>query len=238
MTRPRRRNGRLSLELAAGAAALGYGAVVNRLLPDVVHLPANSAAATAFVAGALRDGATLEDLGLAPEGVWPGVRTGLACAVPVVAGVACAAAIPQTRRFFSDRRVLDVSDKRALYEVAIRIPVGTALAEELIFRSALLALLRRRGSTARALALSALAFGLWHAFAAPQTPPATRTDSTRAGPRKGRSVFAAAGVVLVTAVAGYGFGRLRLRSGTVVAPALVHAALNASAFAATRIVSR
>ena len=217
------------LELAAGAATLGYGAVVNRLLPDVAHLPANSVAATAFVAAARRDGTTLEDLGLAPERVWPGVRTGLACAVPVVAGVACAAAIPQTRRFFSDQRVLDASNKRALYEVAIRIPIGTALAEEAIFRGALLALLRRRGSTGRAMALSSLAFGLWHVFAAPQTG---------AGSGPGRSVRAAAGVVIVTAAAGYGFGRLRLRSGSVVAPALVHAALNASAFVATRIVSR
>jgi membrane protease YdiL (CAAX protease family) len=217
------------LELAAGAATLGYGAVVNRLLPDVAHLPANSVAATAFVAAARRDGTTLEDLGLAPERVWPGVRTGLACAVPVVAGVACAAAIPQTRRFFSDQRVLDASNKRALYEVAIRIPIGTALAEEVIFRGALLALLRRRGSIGRAMALSSLAFGLWHVFAAPQT---------RAGSGPGRSVRAAAGVVIVTAAAGYGFGGLRLRSGSVVAPALVHAALNASAFVATRIVSR
>lgn len=229
MTGSRRRDRPAVLELAAGAAALGYGAVVNRLLPDVAQLPANSVAAAAFVAAARRDGATLEDLGLAADRVWPGVRAGLACAVPVMAGVACAAAIPQTRRFFSDRRVLDVSDKRAVYEVAIRIPVGTALAEELIFRGALLALLRRRRSTARALALSSLAFGLWHVFA---DPPA------RVGSRPGKSAFAAAGVVLVTAAAGYGFGRLRLRSGSVVAPALVHAALNASAFAATRIVSR
>jgi membrane protease YdiL (CAAX protease family) len=237
MARSRRRDRRPLLELAAGAAALGYGAVVNRLLPDVVHLPANSAAATAFVAAARRSGATLDDLGLAPERVWPGVRTGLTCAVPVVAGVACAAAIPQTRRFFSDRRVVDVSDRRALYEVAIRIPVGTALAEELIFRGALLALLRRRGSTARAMALSSLAFGLWHMFSPPQAPPRNTTDRTQPGSRPARSVLAAAGVVLVTAAAGYGFGRLRLRSGSVVAPALVHAALNASAFAATRIVS-
>jgi membrane protease YdiL (CAAX protease family) len=238
VTRSRQRDRRPLLDLAAGAAVLGYGAVVNRLLPEVVHLPANGAAAAAFVAAARGDGATLEELGLAAEQVWPGVRTGLACAVPLVAGVACAAAIPQTRRFFSDRRVLDVSDRRALYEVAIRIPVGTVLAEELIFRGALLALLRRRGSTARAMALSSLAFGLWHMFSTRQAPPANRTDLTQPGSQPGKSVLAAVGVVLVTTVAGYGFGRLRLRSGSVIAPALVHAALNASAFAATRIVSR
>jgi uncharacterized protein len=226
------------LELAAGAVALGYSAVLNRLLPDAVHVPANSAAAAAFAVAARRDGAALDDLGLAPERVGPGIRTGLAYALPTVAGVACAAAIPATRRFFADRRVVQLSDRRASYEVAIRIPFGTALAEELIFRGALFALLRRRGSTARAMALSSLVFGLWHVFPALDALPAKATGATRVGGRPGRWVLAAARTVLATTVAGYGFGWLRARSGSVLAPALVHAALNTSAFVATRIVAR
>jgi hypothetical protein len=94
VTRSGRRDHQSLFELAAGAVTLGYGAALNRLLPEVMHLPANSAAATAFMVAARWDGATLEDLGLAPERVWPGARTGLACAAPVVAGVVCAAAIP------------------------------------------------------------------------------------------------------------------------------------------------
>jgi uncharacterized protein len=238
VTRSRRRDRRYLRELAAGAVALGYGAVLNRLLPDAVHVPANTAAAAAFAVAVRRDGATLEDLGLAAERVRPGIRTGLAYALPTVAGVACAAAVPATRRFFADRRVVELSDERAAYEVAIRIPFGTALAEELIFRGALFAVLRRRGSTARALALSSLLFGLWHVFPAVDALPAHATGATRARHHPGRWVLAASGTVLATTVAGYGFGRLRARSGSVFAPALVHAALNTSAFVATRIVAR
>lgn len=222
------------LELAAGTVALGYSAVLNRLLPDAVHVPANSAVAAAFAVAVRRDGATLDDLGLAPARVRPGIRTGLAYALPTVAGVACAAAIPTTRRFFADRRVVQLSDERAAYEVAVRIPIGTALAEELIFRGALFALLRRRGSTARALALSSVLFGLWHVFPALNALP----SDVRAGTRPARWALAASGTVLATTIAGYGFGWLRTRSGSVLAPALVHAALNTSAFVATRIVSR
>jgi hypothetical protein len=239
VTRSHRGDRRYLLELAAGAVALGYGAVLNRLLPDAVHVPANGVAAAAFVAAARRDGATLEDLGLAPDRVGPGLRTGLACAVPTVAAVAGAAAIPATRRFFADRRVVQLSDRRAAYEVAFRIPIGTALAEELIFRGALFALLRRRGSTARAIALSSLVFGLWHVFPALDAVPMNAAETPTAGrTRAGRWLLAASGTVLVTAAAGSGFGWLHARSGSVVAPALVHAALNASAFVATRIVSR
>jgi uncharacterized protein len=44
--------------------------------------------------------------------------------------------------------------------------------------------------------------------------------------------------VLVTTVAGVGFSWLRFRSKSVVAPILVHAALNGSAFVAARLVAR
>jgi membrane protease YdiL (CAAX protease family) len=49
---------------------------------------------------------------------------------------------------------------------------------------------------------------------------------------------AAASVVAATAGAGAGFAWLRLRSGSVVAPMLVHATLNMTAFAGVRAVAR
>jgi membrane protease YdiL (CAAX protease family) len=44
--------------------------------------------------------------------------------------------------------------------------------------------------------------------------------------------------VAVTAVAGLGFSWLRFRADSLVAPVVVHAALNSSAFAAARMVAR
>ena len=53
-----------------------------------------------------------------------------------------------------------------------------------------------------------------------------------------RTGAAVAASVAVTAVAGLGFSWLRFRGDSVVAPMVVHAALNCSAFAAARLVAR
>ena len=53
--------------------------------------------------------------------------------------------------------------------------------------------------------------------------------------RTGGAVLAS---VLVTAAAGLGFSWLRFRGDSVVAPAVVHAALNSSAFVAARLAAR
>src|SRR6476660_7215011 len=125
-------------EVVAALASVGYGALLNRLLPDVVHVPANlTAAATSMVAGRGL-GLSASDLGLAPSSASAGVRTGLAVAVPLLAGIGVAAAMPATRQFFDDARVRESS--HPYYETALRIPIGTALSEELIFRGALLGL--------------------------------------------------------------------------------------------------
>jgi membrane protease YdiL (CAAX protease family) len=47
-----------------------------------------------------------------------------------------------------------------------------------------------------------------------------------------------AGTVAATTAAGVGFSLLRLRSGSVLAPVIVHAAINSSAFIAARQTPR
>jgi membrane protease YdiL (CAAX protease family) len=81
-----------------------------------------------------------------------------------------------------------------------------------------------------------LAFGLWPVGAAlhPERPAAA---GDVVGQHAATTAIAVGGDVVATAIAGLGFGWLRLRSGSVVAPALAHAALNATAYAATRVRS-
>ncbi len=71
-------------------------------------------------------------------------------------------AIPWSRRFFLDADVVNANTGRALYDMLVRIPLGTALAEELLFRGALLGLFMRRHRAGTAVALSSALFGLWH----------------------------------------------------------------------------
>jgi len=211
---------------------LGYGAVLDRLIPEEAHVPANLAAAAALLVAARASGVTLDELGISPARFGSGLRVGAVAAIPVVAGVAAAASFGGTRRFFADNRVSDVSSRRAAYETAVRIPVGTALGEELIFRGALLALFARERSVPRAVLASSALFGLWHVL------PALRSPAAEPGGGLARRARFAAGTVAVTALAGVGFAQLRIRSRSVLAPAVVHGALNISAYVATRLLAR
>ncbi|MDJ0392600.1 CPBP family intramembrane metalloprotease [Rhodococcus sp. G-MC3] len=85
--------------------------------------------------------------------------------------------------------------------VLFLIPVGTVVTEELVFRSVFDAL---------SPALSPIFFGLWHIH-----PARSAGDSV-------------VGTVAGTFLAGLLFSWLRRRSGSVLAPALLHYAVNAS----------
>jgi uncharacterized protein len=224
-------------ELAAAAALATWNAAVNRVVPSPAYVPANLAAAGLSLAAARRAGVSAAELGLDRQRAGRGLRVGLAAAAPVVAVVAIGAALPATRRFLvDDRRATTGGAGYALYHTLVRIPLGTAVAEEALFRGALLGLLTQRHPRARAVAVSSALFGCWHVLPTLDTlalNPLGATVGDRAG--TGGAVLAS---VAVTALAGLGFSWLRFRGDSVVAPVVAHAALNSSAFAAARLVSR
>jgi membrane protease YdiL (CAAX protease family) len=214
-------------ELGAIALTAGYNVVLNRHLPHATHLPANLAASGALLFLARRVGVGLDDLGLAPDAAGSGIRTGLMVAAGAAGVVVLGAAFPPTRRFFVDEKVRDHSTAELTYHTLLRIPIATALGEELVFRAALLGLFGRGRSPRIALSASSALFGLWHVL--------PTLDSLE--PQPGRAAVVA-GVVVATAGAGVAFASLRLRTRSVLAPAVAHAALNVAALVAARVVSR
>jgi membrane protease YdiL (CAAX protease family) len=224
-------------ELAAAVALLTWNTAINRLVPSPAYVPANLAAAGLALAAGRRARVPAADLGLDPGRAGRGLRVGLAAAVPVVAAVAAGAALPATRRWFRDERAATGGTGRALYHALVRIPLGTAVAEETIFRGALLGMLLQRHPTARAAAVSSVLFGCWHVLPTIDTL-ALNPLGERVGGDPARTGGAVVASVAVTAAAGLGFSWLRLRADSLVAPVVVHAVLNSSAFAAARLVSR
>jgi membrane protease YdiL (CAAX protease family) len=224
-------------EVVAVAWTFGANVVVHRVLHHATHVPANLIAAGGVVGLAASAGASARDLGLVLDELPRGARLGLGAGAAIATGVALAAALPATRPQFADRRVSEVGGGRAAYELLVRIPIGTALAEELLFRSALPALFAQRHSARAAALASAALFGLWHVL-----PTVASIDSHPVGAQIGvtpsHRASAVAGVVATTAVAGLAFGWLRRRAGSVIAPAIAHAVLNASTYAAGRLVTR
>ena len=215
--------------VAALATLVPLNLVGNLLVPRAAAIPFAVASAGLMVWLGRRAGATWADLGLGPERLRAGVRWGLVAAVVVVTVVAAAAVVPGARWLLADARFDGVTTGRLLYEALARIPVATALGEEIVFRGVVLGLLLRSTSVRRAVVTSSVVFGLWHVV------PALEGLDTSAVSGLGGGIALVAGAVaaqvLVTAAAGLVFCWLRLRSGHVLAPALAHWSLNASGYA-------
>ena len=224
------------VETAAAAAVLIYGYLIVRVIPAPWYVPANLAAAGLAVFLVHRSGSAWADLGLRKEDAGSGLRWGLAAVVPIAAVVAIGVTLTVTRKYFVEDKFLHESTARTLYELFVRIPFGTALAEELIFRAALLALCLRRHTFWKAAALSSLVFGFWHIL-----PAMGSVSSNAAGEALATPAARAAGVlatVLATAAAGMVFCWLRRRSRSVVAPWITHASLNSLGVVAGLAVAR
>jgi membrane protease YdiL (CAAX protease family) len=210
-----------------------HNLAVHRLLPAPADAALNLVTAVGLTGFARRAGCSRSDLGIDPKDAANGLRAGLGAAAVAVGAVTLGAALPATRRFFGDRRVSGVGRAEAAYHMAVRIPLATALAEELQFRGALLALLRRRRSPAAAVLWTSLLFGAWHVLPTIDHYQGNPVSDLTVDLGRGRRLTVLA-TTLSTATAGGAFAWLRLRSRSVLAPTLAHAAVNVSAYLAGR----
>jgi membrane protease YdiL (CAAX protease family) len=126
------------------------------------------------------------------------MRWGTAVAAPVLASYVVAGAVP------SLRAQLESPPPASREWLLVRIPLGTVVAEELLFRAVLDAVVTRWLGRSGAVLVGSTVFGLWH--------------------RKDGGGWP---TVAFTAASGVLFVGLRHRSGSVVAPALLHLAVNA-----------
>ena len=181
----------------------------------------NALAAAVLLAAATASGLTADDLGLRRDRLRSGLRLGLAAAAPVVAAFGLAALTPATRPLLNDQRIADMDRRQLAYYVLLRIPVGTVAWEEIAFRGVLRAALRRVMDEPAATVVGSAVFGMWHI-----RPTAEALAVNRLAGGRGERITAVAGVVAGTAGAGTVFSLLRGRSGSLVAPALLHLAAN------------
>ncbi|OBB48299.1 CPBP family intramembrane glutamic endopeptidase [Mycobacterium sp. 852002-51961_SCH5331710] len=155
-------------------------------------------------------------LGLRPPALWSGLRYGLAAAAPIALGVAVATAIPPVRQGMAARDLPD----HPLRWMACDIPIGTVWPEEVAYRALLGHAAESAFPPAGGRLLQAVAFGLWHIMDA----RITRNPVL--------------GTVMFTGVAGWMFGWLHARSGSLIAPMLAHLAANEAAALAALTVQR
>jgi uncharacterized protein len=219
--------------LPAVAAAAVLDMIAYRLDSPVGRAAVRYGAAMTVLGIARGAGVSWTDLGLGRRELRRGVCTGVVASGCAAAGVLAAAALPASRGIFLDKRAARAPGRGDLAAGLARITFATVPPEELIYRSALLGLWLGTGPRARAVAWSSVLFGLSHILPTLSTMSQTALNQHLAG-RPMRQAAFVGGNIVVTGMAGAGFAWLRLRSGSVLAPLLAHAALNDSALVAGR----
>ena len=210
---------------------VAYNNVVNRWTPfhGAAYVPLN----LAFTGVVTVVAATTLELSRAELGLELGNReAGVSFITVAVFGfVAFIIARSRHAHRIADRRVADLRGRELVYYLLVRIPLGTAVAEEVLFRGVLFAVWRDVGiSSLNAALFASLAFGLWHVS---PTILGIRINDSQASRQKVWT--AVAGAVLFTTVAGLGLTWLRLRTGSLLAPIVLHGGINSvSALAAVR----
>jgi uncharacterized protein len=226
--------GVIFLTLAAVLAAYNNG--LNRWPPfhGRLYAPLNLALTAAVtLVGITLGGLDRDDLGLGPGqggGAAVGMALGVALSIPLFLAVRSRKAAGRV----ADERFAGIGRAGLAYRALLRIPLGTALPEELIFRGVLFGLLAAGGEVQAAL-WSGLVFGLWHI-----APAYNRMEEN--GGVAGASRYNVAGkiaaAVLATGAAGLALTWLRVATGGILAPFVLHATVNSLGMIAAHLANR
>jgi uncharacterized protein len=224
---------RARAQMAAIAVLAGHDLLAGRLGTRTTSAAIRLGVAMAVLGTARRAGVSWAELGLGRDELRSGVRTGAAAAACVAGTVLAGVVVPGTRSLFLDERAA-VGHRGGLAARLASITFAAVPAEELTYRSALLGLWLGTGRR-RAVAWSSVLFGLSHV-----SPTLSTMSQTAVGrhlaERPLRQAAFVGGNIAVTGLAGVVLAWLRLRSGSILAPVLAHAALNDAALLAARAV--
>jgi membrane protease YdiL (CAAX protease family) len=195
--------------VALAAALVGWSGFAGPRLAPRWQVPVHAVLSAALVL------LTRAPLGLRPPALGRGLRLGLAVGGTATAGVAATTVVPRVREGMAGRDLPD-----AAVWLLVRIPIGTVWSEEAAFRAALGAVADSAFGPTWGRLVQSAAFGLSHV-----------ADARRSG----EPVL---GTVLATGAAGWAFGWLYARSGSLAAPMLAHLAINEAGAAAALAVQR
>jgi len=200
--------------------------VLNNAAAPALYVLWACVAIVGLVLLARADGLRRQDWGFGP------VTGRAARAAAALAGVTATAMLVGTQlagfaTAYEDERVAGMGAGEVAFVVLVRVPVGTALLEEVAFRGVLLAMLTRRYGTAWGIAGSSVAFGAWHLL--PSLDLAA--GNAAIGSALGTHHLAAAVIGMVAAgLAGAFLCLLRIRYDHLIAPLALHVTTNSAAY--------
>lgn len=223
----------VSLALAVSCAVVAYNNAINRWsrFHGAAYVPVNVGFALVAVAVASTLDISATELGLSGDA--GDVFFPLAL-VSIFAAGAFGLALSRRGYLIADERVAGMRGGALAWYVLVRIPIGTALVEETIFRGVLFAMWQNAGASEVVAALCAsIAFGLWHI-----APTIIGVRMNRPQATKTQVRVAVLGAVVLTTVAGLALTWLRVWSGGLLAPILLHAGVNSAGALAAAVACR
>jgi membrane protease YdiL (CAAX protease family) len=154
------------------------------------------------------------------------------CVVLIVA-----VSMPAFHDLYRDRRV-DDGIGSMLYQVGVRIPLGTAVLEEVAFRAVVPALLAVRVGVMRGCVAASVLFGLWHVLPSLSLNEVNPVAADVFGRGAGGTTIAVVFAVIGTTVAGLWLCWIRYRARSVLATVLAHIGSNSIAYVVAWFVTR
>lgn len=220
-----------------GGAGLAVAALVvsnlatNRWLPRAAYVPWNLAMTAGLLVMARYAGLGFDELGMDPRRLRKSAQVGAIGTAAVATAYGAMVVSGRADGLFEDRRLASLSQRDALWHLMVRIPLGTAFAEEVAFRGVLPALLKSSRIPSRVSStIAAVLFGLWHVLPSHEQARANRSGGV------GHSGGAVAVAVVTTTLAGSFLHRVGARAGHLAAPIALHLATNGLGLLAVRIV--
>jgi len=166
------------------------------------------------------------ELGVAPGWLKRGAKAGGGLVALMLVVYSVGALLPSTRHLFVDTRYEHMTLGTALFAAFVKIPFGTVMFEETMFRGVLYGMGLRRWGARGAIIFSSVFFGFWHVL--PST--GLNNSSSAIGNLVGRGslgeFLAVLGAVIFTALAGVVFCLLRRWSRSLLTPMVLHWATN------------
>lgn len=203
-----------------------YSYVITHKMPKRYYSLSNLLVAATTVGASLLFGITVSDLGLSTNTIISGILYGLAFSIPIIIAVIFIATRTPFNKHFSHAPKKQFSRSKFIYEVGFRIPFGTALSEEVIFRGALMALLSQNYSFTVAAILSSLIFGLWHIFPTLHTNKSNDPLINYMDDQRKRSIIAVVAAVVATSILGFVLTIINNQSQSLVSSWIIHSSIN------------
>jgi membrane protease YdiL (CAAX protease family) len=218
----------LGVEILLITLILIYGVLLTKIIPRKAHISVNLFATLSIIGLGLLLGLSFKEMGLTLIGPTNFIFITLLVSVAIFLGTFLLSKIPFLKQFFLGESFATAKKRTIIYEAGFRIPFGTALVEETLFRGVLLGLLLQTHTTTQAVLIAAVVFGLWHIAPTTSTLEGNNAVQLALKQSKSRRFGSIAGVVLTTTIAGIFFGWLRVVTGTIITTWLIHWAINSS----------